>query len=120
MREDVANLGGELDLNSAYRPVSYQTHLREVWDRWSLLRNNRNPQCATLKEQVRNEFTGHELLPSQRPAAGNPNAPHARGVAIDAVITGLRAGNTVDTVARGCNMYRPWPVNDPPHYQPRQ
>ncbi|MFC0682560.1 hypothetical protein ACFFGH_32415 [Lysobacter korlensis] len=119
MKQAVAQLGGSWSLSSAYRPPSYQTHLREVWDRWKLLRNNTNAECSALKSQVRSEFQGHSLLVSQRPAAGNPNAPHARGIAFDVSIRGLPAGHTVDTVAASCNMYRPWPVNDPPHYHPR-
>lgn len=119
MQQRVADLRGTFDLSSAYRPVAYQAHLREVWDRWQLLRNNRNPQCATLKEQVRNEFAvNHVLVPTIRPAAGNPNAPHSRGIAFDATIIGLTQGETVDTVANGCGMRRPY-ANDPPHYQPQ-
>lgn len=119
MTAEVARLGGVMTVNSAYRPVAYQTHLREVWDRWNLLRNNSAPACRTLKDEVRREFADHELLLSQRPAAGNPRAPHALGIAIDASIGGLPQGHTVDTVAATCAMVRPWPVRDPPHYQPR-
>lgn len=119
MRNRVAELEGNFELNSAYRPPAYQAHLQEVWDRWRLLRNNRNAQCATLREQVRYEMIdNHNLVPTIRPAAGNPNAPHARGIAFDANITGLPPGETVDTVANGCNMHRPHPT-DPPHYQPQ-
>lgn len=118
MRQSVAGLGGNFTLSSAYRPVSYQEHLREVWDAWTAIRNKRESECAELKSAIRAEFTRHGLLLTQRPAAGNPNAPHARGVAFDASIRNLPTGNTVDTVAAACDMYRPWPGNDPVHYQP--
>lgn len=116
---EVARLGGNFRLNSAWRPVPYQAHLREVWDRWNSLRNNQNQDCSELKSTVRAEYTRHGLQDSQRPAPGNENAPHARGLAIDASISGLPAGQTRDTVAATCAMHRPWPVRDPPHYQPR-
>lgn len=119
MRGRVAELGGTFSLSSAYRPVPYQTHLREVWDTWMAIRNKTSPECESLKLEVQREFQKHGLLISQRPAAGSPNAPHARGVAFDATIRSLPAAQTVDTVASTCSMYRPWPGNDPVHYQPR-
>ena len=119
MRTRVAQLGGSFTLSSGFRPVSYQAHLREVWDTWMAIRNRTTPECDELKQSVQREFQRHGLLVSQRPAAGNPNAPHARGLAFDASIRNLPGVETVDTVASHCGMYRPWPVNDPVHYQPR-
>lgn len=114
----VAQIGGNMTVTSGYRPVEYQNHLREVWDKWDALRNNRDPECDGIKEDVRSEYTRHGLLDTQRPAAGNPNSPHPSGNAFDARITSLAQGETVDTVANFCNMRRPWPVRDPVHYQP--
>ena len=119
MQQAVAQLRGGFRVNSAFRPVAYQTHLREVWDTWMAIRNKTSPECDELRREMQAEFQRHQLLVSQRPAAGNPNAPHARGLAFDATITNLPAPHTVDTAAAGCNMQRPWPVNDPVHYQPR-
>jgi hypothetical protein len=119
MSNRVAQLGSSLTLSSGYRPVAYQTHLREVWDTWMAIRNRSTPECDELKQIVLCEFQRHALLLTQRPAAGNPNAPHAQGLAFDATIRDLPVGETVDTVATNCQMYRPWPVNDPVHYQPR-
>lgn len=119
MQNRVTALSGAMALSSAYRPVAYQDHLREVWDTWNAVRNRQQPECQAVKNEARAEFQGHGLLLTQRPAAGNPNAPHARGIAIDATITGLPAGETQDSVAAFCDMYRPWPNNDPVHYQPR-
>jgi hypothetical protein len=119
MRQRVSQLGGMFSLSSAYRPVAYQEHLREVWDTWMAIRNKSESECELLKADVMHEFQRHGLLVTQRPAAGNPNAPHSRGLAFDSTIRNLTTGNTVDTVAAACNMYRPWPGNDPVHYQPR-
>ncbi|MDQ3517439.1 MAG: hypothetical protein M3466_03395, partial [Gemmatimonadota bacterium] len=116
MTSAVAEVGGNFRLSSAFRPAPYQSHLREVWDRWKLLRNNTSSECEILKAEVRTEFTNHGLQLSQRPAAASN---HSQGIAIDASISGLPSGETVDTIAEECGMFRPWPVRDPPHYQPR-
>ena len=119
MQNRVAALGGAMTLSSAYRPVAYQDHLREVWDTWDAVRNRQEPECQAVRDEALAEFQNHGLLLTQRPAAGNPNAPHAQGIAIDATLTGLPAGETPDTVAAFCGMHRPWPNNDPVHYQPQ-
>ena len=118
MQNRVATLGGALLLSSAYRPVAYQDHLRQVWDTWDAVRNRQEPECQAVYDEAQAEFQGHGLLLTQRPAAGNPNAPHAQGIAIDANLNGLPAGETPDTVAAFCSMHRPWPNNDFVHYQP--
>ena len=119
MQGRVGELGGTFNLSSAFRPVPYQTHLREVWDTWMAIRNKTSPECEALRLEVQREFQRHSLLLTQRPAAGSPTAPHARGIAFDATIRNLPANQTVDTVAASCTMFRPWPGNDPVHYQPR-
>jgi hypothetical protein len=119
MQQRVAALGGSLTVNSAYRPVSYQAHLREVWDAWDALKNDQSPECQELKNIVQQEFQRHQLLLSQRPGAPNPNSAHSTGNAIDANISSLPSGETVDTVADYCSMQRPWPETDPVHFQPR-
>ena len=108
--------GGTFEVTSAFRPPAYQEHLREVWDKWQLLRNRREPECAELREAVRQEFVNHELLLSQRPAAGN--GAHTQGNAFDAAFT-LPAGRSIDTLATGCNLRRPWPQRDRVHFQVR-
>jgi hypothetical protein len=118
MQARVAALGASMHLSSAYRPVAYQDHLREVWDTWDALQNRHEPECREIRDQAQAEFRNHGLLLTQQPAAGNPNAPHSRGIAIDANVNGLPADETVDSVAAFCGMHRPWPQNDPVHYQP--
>jgi hypothetical protein len=124
MKDRVSELGGEFHLESAYRPITYQAHLLEVWKAWDKFRalakkGDRRPECVDLETHVKEEFSRHNLLPTQPPARANPAAPHPNGNAIDANITKLPAGETVDTVADFCDMKRPLKGNDPIHYQPK-
>lgn len=119
MQNRVDQLGGTMALTSAYRPVEYQRHLREVWDSWDALRNNQDLVCKEIKALAKTDYVKHKLLDSQRPAAGNPTAPHPSGNAFDATISNLPQGETVDTVAVTCSMIRPWPASDEVHYQPK-
>lgn len=41
---------------------------------------------------------------------------HSSGQAID--IAGVPQ-DKADEIAAACNMYRPYPIDDKPHYQPR-
>lgn len=118
LRAAAAAAGASFALTSAFRPAAYQAHLREVRDTWKAVKNLTQIECATIKADVRAEFQRHSLLESQRPAAGNLNAPHSTGIAFDATIRGLPTGQTVDSLASGCSLHRPWPVNDPVHFQP--
>ncbi len=102
---------GTLTVNSAYRPPAYQTHLREVWDRWNDLRNRRDPECANLRTEVQQEFQRHGLLLTQRPAAASA---HTRGEAFDANWN-LPAGVSIDTLAANCGLQRPF-ATDPVHF----
>ena len=65
-------------MNSAYRPQEYQDHLREIWDKWSLLKDSNEEVCREIKKVVESEFTFHKLLGSQRPAVVSN---HSRGEA---------------------------------------
>lgn len=107
---------GNLTVTSAYRPASYQTHLREVWDTWMAIRNRTAPECEGLRAEALIEFTRHQLLESQRPAA---TSSHSDGRAFDANWRNIPTGETIDTIAASCGMVRPWPVRDRVHFQPR-
>ncbi len=112
VQQAVANAGGTVTVNSAYRPSQYQAHLREVWDKWRLLRDRREPECADLRTQVQQEFQRHGLLLTQRPAS--PNGPHTQGLAVD-----MRSSLPLQTflnLASGCQLYRPLPQTDPVHF----
>lgn len=112
LRTAVASSGGALNVSSAYRPASYQAHLREVWDKWRLLKDNRETGCAELKVAVGNEFRRHGLLLTQRPA-GTSN--HSAGGAVDMRSTLPLA--TLLNLASGCQLYRPHAVPDPVHFE---
>lgn len=103
---------GRLDVGSAYRPPSYQAHLREVWDKWRLLRDLRTAECATIRTAVRDEFVRHRLLASQRPAS--PNGLHTQGRAID--MTSTLPVQRLVQLAAACQLIRPLPVDDPVHF----
>lgn len=107
----VTNAKGTLTVNSAYRPPEYQDHLREVWDKWQLLKNNKEKECAELKAKVKTEFEGHDLLDTQRPAG---TSKHTQGKAID-ISSSLSIPKLVE-LADGCKLKRPLPVADPVHY----
>ena len=114
------SLGGNFTLTSAYRPASYQEHLHNVWETKEDLLISIQPKeyCAAIQNETDKEMSKHGLI--TEPAEGNPYAPHSRGNAIDAVIQGLPAPHTVDTIAEECGMYRRMPEADPVHYEPKQ
>lgn len=107
----VTEANGTLTVNSAYRPPEYQAHLREIWDKWDMLKNSKEPECADLKAKVKAEFQQHGLLSSQRPAA---KSKHTEGKAID--ISSSLATKDLVKLADECNLYRPIPKADPVHY----
>lgn len=106
----VANAGGSGTLTSAYRPASYQAHLREVYDKHQLLKNRREPECQTLKTEVEDEFNQHSII--QRPAR---NSNHSLGNSFDYAINGLTSAQ-IDSLASSCSLTRPLPVRDRVHF----
>jgi RHS repeat-associated protein len=111
--------GGHFDLNSAYRSPSYQVHLQEVWDKNKQLKNNTNPACQKLKQEVAAEMAKHEL--TERPAGAT--GPHTKGIAFDA---GVQLGPehrkqkvSIRDLAQRCGLHQP---NQHPggghHFQP--
>lgn len=95
---------------SAYRPAEFQSHLKELWDKWHGLLNNTNPACISIREDLRREWLKHKLV---RDPQSSP--PHASGDAVD--IAGLPA-NMIDATASYCGMQRPDPAAGPLHFQP--
>lgn len=105
---------GPADITSGFRPPAYQKHLREVWDKWQLLKNNNTPECITVKQGVRKHWLKHNI--KVRP--GSPSN-HSEGKAVD--ISGVPP-LSADFIAGLCNMVRPYLSSKPPdtvHYQPR-
>ncbi|QEY16047.1 MULTISPECIES: M15 family metallopeptidase [unclassified Cellvibrio] len=109
----VAEEGGTVRVNSAYRPPEYQNHLRAVWDKWNLLRNMREPECSDLRDEIQAEFQRHGLLLTQRPATGT--GPHTEGRAID-MRSSLTTARFLEITGQ-CSLYRRLPVTDPVHFE---
>jgi hypothetical protein len=116
----VAAVGGNIVLKSAYRPISYQQHLQNVWYKWMELRHHTEPGCQALLAQVEDEFAGHHLIETQHPVA---ISDHTRGLAFDATVdlpAHPRLGRrrvTLDSLAYLAGLVRPVVVGDPVHYK---
>lgn len=103
--------GGSFRVTSGYRSQSYQNHLREVWDKYQIVKNWPSNRCRQVRVNVIEEWDRHRLI--ARPAA---ESRHTSKTAFDATWGTLNAGVTIDGLARGCNLSRPFPVNDPVHF----
>ena len=118
----VSSVGGAMTLTSAFRPAAYQEHLQDVWDKWMVeLRYNTDPACAALSAQVADEFSRHQLLPTQRPV---PISDHTLGIGFDAAVQlplGARMVRrtrvTLDRLARLSGVLRPDIRRDPVHFR---
>ena len=116
----VTSLGGRLELKSAYRPVAYQEHLQEIWDKMRALRRTRQPGCQALRAQISAEFSRHRLLVTQRPVT---DSDHTRGVGIDAALVLPRGARynrrriTLDRLAQMVGFKRPDIRHDPVHFR---
>ncbi|MEK6301164.1 MAG: RHS repeat-associated core domain-containing protein [Acidobacteriota bacterium] len=110
----VVNVGGTFNITSAWRPETYQRHLREVWDKYTALLNNNSAECRATREAVTTEFNRHSLIPNQgaRPAV---HSDHTRGIAIDVVIQGLPRDADVDDLGGRCHLRRTV-AGDPVHW----
>jgi D-alanyl-D-alanine carboxypeptidase len=100
---------------SGYRPPAYQTHIREVYDKWQLLENNNDPACADTKRQVEFEFKRHSKFSYQ---PGNTSR-HSSGLAVDIHLSDYTDADTIAagcTIAGGGTMSRPVP-NDRSHFE---
>ncbi len=112
--------GGSFTLTSAYRPATYQAHLRDVWHKWvDELRDNHDPACVDLKAQVGNEFSRHGLLATQHPVE---ISDHTLGIGFDAAVVlpaakRKRARVSLDRLARLAGVLRPAIRRDPVHFR---
>lgn len=81
---------GKVTVNSVYRPLAYQAHLYEVVKKWEYIKDNANPDCATLKEKIRKEKQKHGL----GSVVSSPDgcAPHVKGTGIDLSIGNFSEG----------------------------
>ncbi|MBC7547686.1 MAG: D-alanyl-D-alanine carboxypeptidase family protein [Polaromonas sp.] len=97
-------------ITSGYRPQEYQDHLREVWDKRQLLKNNSVAACASTKLAVEKEFAKHRMV--HQPGL---TSRHSNGMAVD--IAGVPEA-VADNVASICGMARNV-SHDRVHYEPR-
>jgi len=103
---------GSPSVGSAYRPLAYNQHLIDVWEKWVYeLEGNEEPACAALKTKIQGHFQRHKLLETQPPVVGSL---HTLGEAVDVTIS-LPPAN-IDTLAAGCQLRRSVPVKDPVHF----
>lgn len=137
-RDAVATLGGQAVPTSGYRPTAYQAHLYELRTKFiELSRINgiipyvdgRRPKLATtpgtavcqqVVDSVNSEIQQHLLVARTdgTPAVAPPGTSlHELGRAVDVSVSGLPRNVSGDTLARNCGLYRPYPVNDPVHYE---
>jgi hypothetical protein len=118
----VGRAGGTMTITSAFRPASYQEHLRNVWQKWMLeLRYNNDEACSELKQQAREEFVRHGLLERQQPVV---SSDHTRGIGFDAsILLPFRGkakrsrGLSIDLLARKAGFRRPDIFRDPVHFR---
>lgn len=114
---------------SGYRPTAYQSHIREVYDKWQLIKDDNSADCADVKAAIEEEWLDHSSFARQPGATSNHSQLDAQGnpagTAVDISFVPDNALNSADAIACQCNMYRPLmnmsnPAdNDPIHYQPR-
>jgi hypothetical protein len=105
--------GGKSSFNSGYRPVPYNDHLRAVWDKWEEVRNEKRPECQARRAEVAAEIALHEMI--KEPAL---SSNHSLREAVD-LSSNLPRG-TLDGLAINCGLFRPLPLTDKPHFEPRR
>ena len=115
LQNEVANRGGTSTLTSAYRPLEYQKHLREVYDGWNQIKGRREPECAALKAEYQQEFNNHGPF-AHRPTPRISN--HTRGLAIDLSIAGIPESQK-DLAGDACGLFRFDKIGDKPHFSPK-
>lgn len=105
LRQAVQDAHGTLLVISAWRNQAYQSHLYEVRERWKKLKNNRDPACATLRQQALDHMLLHMLDTTLERPVARTAGHHPLGVAIDAAWS---ANIDIDALAAGCQMRRPF------------
>ena len=105
LRNAVQQAGGTIQITSAWRSQAYQLHLYETRARWKALMTNRDPLCATLKQEALNHMLQHGLDTTLKRPVAKTAGHHPLGIAIDATWT---AGIDIDALAAGCEMRRPF------------
>ncbi len=112
-------LGGQLNATSAFRPLHYQAHLWEVWNKF-----HRTSNVCSYYASIAHEYNTHGF--AHRPfSAQNPRAAkHTTGEAFDIPQRIARhelLRDRIDQIAAACNLRRPYRDVDPPdlvHFEP--
>ena len=100
LNDAVSQADGTLTVTSAFRPQSYQNHLREVWNKYQKIKNWNSAKCQTVKTNILAEERLHDI--QYQPAVVSN---HSRGTVFDASWS-LPRGINIDTLARNCNLSR--------------
>jgi hypothetical protein len=105
---------GSIVVTSAWRPQAYQDHLKEIVDKIVLINSRDNkkiPACAPIRANLEAEKLRHGL----RTLVGR-TSNHTPGNAFDATWSGVTTAR-LDLLASQCGLTRPFPANDPVHFQ---
>lgn len=117
LKNKVISLGGTLTVTSAWRPQTYQNHIREIFDKWRDLKKiredypNQFPQCDERFKQLNVEYKRHGLK-----GRVGQKSNHTSGNAFDATWKGVTT-EQIDIAAQGCGLTRPFPADDHVHFQ---
>jgi hypothetical protein len=115
--EAIDDAGGNITVNSAFRPNDYQNHLRQVWFRHeeyedAMAQGYEEEECNETIQNIETEWDRHNIVAG--PPARQSN--HSDGNAFDATVTGLPPDQDVDDLAADCGLNRPDPDGDPVHF----
>ncbi|MFZ6689121.1 D-alanyl-D-alanine carboxypeptidase family protein [Undibacterium sp. SXout11W] len=113
LKEEVAKAKGSVSVTSAYRPQAYQDHLYEIFVKRGILDSGfKNfAQCKDLYKNIQTESKKHML----KDRVGETSR-HSSGRAFDANWSGV-SDTDIDAGAKKCALSRPFPVDDPVHFQ---
>jgi len=113
LRTEIAKSHGTLTVTSAYRSQAYQDHLYEIFDKRKKLSKilKKFPQCEEIFNNIDAENNRHKL----KNKVGK-NSKHGKGDAFDANWTVI-GNEQVDAAAKTCLLVRPFPDDDPVHFQ---
>ena len=92
------------DVSSAWRPVQYQMHLREVYEKKQALKKVSAASCADVRAGVDAEIAKHHMANLHKRPAG-PNGYHVQGLAFDVkTLSRSRPKSLSDMTSTGLNL----------------
>ncbi len=110
----IGQVGGTV--TSAYRPAEYQSHLREIYDKWcgQGLKTNTQVACTSIKSAISTEV-GKHFGSSWSCGSVGQTSQHSSGTAVD--ISGINHSSAAvqQAAASSCLTWRNYP-GDPYHY----